>query len=112
VAAALGADEAVPSQLTHDYFVADRDFHRVIFRWAGNRYLADMDAHLGAQVHRMRQAVLRGPHDVREAIAEHAAIVAAFAGDDPDAPAAAMYTHICNVRDRSLQDAARAWPTR
>lgn len=93
-------------ELTTAYFAADADFHRVVFHHCGNRYLNEMSESLGAQLHRMRQSVLHGVTDVREAIAEHEAIAEAFAGDDPDAPEALMRHHIEQVRARSL-DLAR-----
>jgi DNA-binding GntR family transcriptional regulator len=93
--------------LTTAYFAADAAFHRVVFDYCGNHYLAEMSDALGAQLHRMRQAALHGVTDVREAFAEHEAILEAFAGADPDAPERAMRRHIELVRARSL-DAARA----
>lgn len=89
-------------ELTTAYFAADATFHRVIFQHCGNRYLLEMSETLGGQLHRMRQSVEHGVTDVREAIAEHEAIVDAFAGDDPDAPERLMQHHIEQVRARSL----------
>ncbi|MFK4762697.1 GntR family transcriptional regulator [Microbacterium sp. ZW T5_45] len=89
-------------ELTTAYFAADAAFHRVVFEHCGNRYLTEMSESLGAQLHRMRQSVLHGVTDVREAIAEHEAIADAFAGDDPDAPERLMQRHIEQVRARSL----------
>jgi DNA-binding GntR family transcriptional regulator len=91
-----------PVELTTAYFTSDADFHRVVFRHCGNSYLDDMSESLGAQLHRMRQSVLHGVTDVREAIAEHEAIVDAFASSDQDAPERAMRRHIEQVRSRSL----------
>ncbi|WP_225216673.1 GntR family transcriptional regulator [Microbacterium pullorum] len=88
--------------LTTAYFAADAAFHRVVFDHCGNRYLTDMSETLGAQLHRMRQAALHGITDVREAMAEHEAIVEAFAADDARAPEQAMRRHIELVRSRSL----------
>lgn len=93
--------EDVPLDVTQRYFEADRAFHDVIFANAGNRYLAEMYESLGALTHRLRQSALRGPTDVREAAAEHEAILAAFELD-PGAAAAAVVAHVANVRDRSL----------
>lgn len=101
VIAALGAG-STDVELTTAYFTADADFHRVVFRHCGNRYLTEMSESLGAQLHRMRQSVLHGVTDVREAIAEHEAVADAFAGDDPAAPEALMRHHIEQVRTRSL----------
>ncbi|GAB3595370.1 GntR family transcriptional regulator [Microbacterium tumbae] len=89
-------------ELTTAYFAADAAFHSVVFAHCGNRYLTDMSESLGAQLHRMRQSVLHGVTDVREAIAEHEAIVDAFAEGGPDAPERLMRRHIEQVRARSL----------
>lgn len=89
--------------LTTRYFAADRAFHRVIFEHCHNRYLTEMSDSLGAQLHRMRQTALRGVTDVAEAVAEHAAIVDAFASKDLDAPEEAMRVHLENVRARALR---------
>ncbi|GGD61818.1 GntR family transcriptional regulator [Microbacterium murale] len=89
-------------EATTAYFAADADFHRVVLRHCGNRYLIDMSDSLGAQLHRMRQSVLHGVTDVREAIAEHEAIADAFASGDADAPERLMRRHIEQVRARSL----------
>jgi len=90
--------------LASDYFARDSDFHAVIFDHSGNRYLRDMSAGLGAQLHRLRQSVHRGVTDVREAIDEHNAIIDAFTGVDATAAVDAMTTHIRNVRARALHD--------
>ena len=88
--------------LTTAYFIADAAFHRVVFQHCGNRYLAEMSDALGAQLHRMRQSARHGVTDVREAIAEHEALVEAFAGSDPGAPERSMRHHLEQVRSRSL----------
>lgn len=88
--------------LTTAYFATDAAFHRVVFRHCGNHYLTEMSESLGAQLHRMRQSVLHGVTDVREAIAEHEAVVDAFAATDPEEPERAMRHHIEQVRARSL----------
>lgn len=93
----------VPLELTHDYFRADTDFHLVPLEHLGNRYIRGMYEDLGALTHRMRQLALRGPDDVHEAVAEHAAILAAFERGDEEACVSAMRAHIENARDRSLR---------
>ncbi|WP_243229732.1 GntR family transcriptional regulator [Microbacterium sp. CIAB417] len=94
--------ESSDVELTTAYFAADAAFHRVVFQHCGNRYLNEMSDSLGAQLHRMRQSAMHGVTDVREAIAEHEAIVDAFASGDPDAPERLMTRHIEQVRARSL----------
>jgi DNA-binding GntR family transcriptional regulator len=101
VLAAGKGGAAVPLPVTQQYFDADRAFHDVIFAHSNNRYLVEMYDGLGALTHRMRQAALRGPEDVREAMAEHAAVLKAFE-TDPGAAAEAMSRHITGVRARSL----------
>lgn len=95
------ASGEVPLEVTQRYFEADGAFHAVILEHAGNRYVQEMHASLGALTHRLRQAALRGPSDVIEAIAEHRAILDAFASQ-PEVAADRMRDHIANVRDRSL----------
>ncbi len=87
-----------------DYFHRDQDFHEAILARCGNRYLVQMSHGLGAQVHRLRQTLPSGVTDVSEAVAEHRAIIDAFASADPDAPEQAMRTHIRNVAARALAE--------
>lgn len=89
-------------ELTTAYFAADAAFHQVVFDHCGNRYLRQMSESLGAQLHRMRQSMVHGVTDVREAIGEHEAICGAFADGGPDEPARMMRVHIEQVRARSL----------
>ncbi|GAA5202137.1 GntR family transcriptional regulator [Microbacterium jejuense] len=101
VIGAMGSGSADVA-LTAAYFAADAAFHRVVFRHCRNHYIQEMSEGLGAQLHRMRQSVQHGVTDVREAIAEHDAIVAAYESQDAAAPEAAMRLHIEGVRSRSL----------
>ncbi|MGO1225271.1 MAG: GntR family transcriptional regulator [Brachybacterium sp.] len=91
--------------LTTEYYARDQEFHEVIIRHSGNRYLLGISNDLGALVHRLRRSVHRGVTDVREAIVEHEAIIDALATGDPDASAHAMRSHVLKVRDRALHDA-------
>ncbi|WP_226344173.1 GntR family transcriptional regulator [Agilicoccus flavus] len=102
VIALLGGAERVPLEAMQAYFAADGAFHQAIFAASQNRYLIDMYDDLGAVTHRLRQVALRGLTDVKEAGAEHRAVVEAFESGDPAAPVAAMRRHIANVRARSL----------
>lgn len=85
-----------------EYFARDRDFHDQILEHCGNRYLVKMSHDLGAQVHRLRQALPHGINDVNEALSEHRAIIEAFASPDPTAPEAAMRHHVRMVAHRAL----------
>lgn len=99
------ADGVVPLPLFREYFEADWGFHRAILERSGNRFLQEMADSVGTHLHRMRQSVMHGLTDVDEAVAEHNAIVAAFASDDPMTARAAMRRHIENVRARAIHDA-------
>lgn len=101
-------DAGLPLDVTKAYFAADGEFHRQLFLAAGNHYLLEMYDGLGALTHRMRQAVLGGPDDVREALVEHEAILHAVERGDAGAAVACMRGHIENVRGRSLRDTERA----
>lgn len=97
-------DEArhIEVSAAQDYYAKDRAFHSVILDHCGNRYLKKMSADLGAQVHRLRQALPHGITDVDEAVNEHRAILDAFASPDPTAPEAAMRHHVRMVAHRAL----------
>ncbi|MBO3662580.1 GntR family transcriptional regulator [Microbacterium stercoris] len=101
---ATHTDAGVPLEVTKAYFAADGEFHRQLFVAAGNHYLLEMHDGLGALTHRMRQALLTGPDDVREAVAEHEAILHAVEAGDADAAVARMREHLAQVRQRSLRD--------
>ncbi|WP_243794234.1 GntR family transcriptional regulator [Saccharopolyspora gloriosae] len=86
-----------------EYFDSDWDFHLVILRGSGNRYLLQMAESLGTHVHRLRQSLDREVFDVDEAVTEHAAVLAAFENGDP---VEAMRAHLQGVGRRSLPERA------
>ncbi|WRH18668.1 FCD domain-containing protein [Microbacterium sp. JZ37] len=100
-------DAGVPLEVTKAYFAADGEFHRQLFLANGNHYLLEMHDGLGALTHRMRQAVMGGPDDVREAVAEHETILDAVERGDAEAAVACMRAHLEKVRARSLRDTDR-----
>lgn len=104
VIAAHSGESRVPIRITQDYFQADAEFHATIFEHARNRYVLDMYSQLDALTHRMRQAALQGPADVREAVAEHQAILDAFESGTSEEIVASMRAHIENVQQRALFD--------
>lgn len=86
-----------------EYFRADWEFHQILIRSCGNRFLQGMAAGLGANVHRMRQSI-KGPSDSGAALAEHARVLAAFEAGDRDAAVAAMRDHLAAVRERAVAE--------
>ena len=103
---AASAHGEIPLDLLREYFAVDWEFHHDIFQSTNNPFLIDMSEAISTRVHRMRQTVSSGVSDAGDAVAEHTAIVAAFAVG-PDAAAAAMRDHIEKVRTRSRSDADR-----
>lgn len=91
--------------LTTEYYARDQEFHDVIIRHSGNRYLLEMSHDLGALVHRLRSTVHRGVTDVRDAIVEHEAIIDALATGDPQTAMQAMRSHVQKVCERARVDA-------
>lgn len=94
-----GRDASI--EVTQRFYDADRDVHLLMFEHAHNRFLSSMYDDLGALTHRMRQAVLHGPDDVREATTEHWGMIDAFEHGEEQAVEAVL-AHIENVRSRSL----------
>ena len=93
--------EPVDLRTYREYFAADEGFHKVLMRFAKNRFLAQMAADLGAHQHRMRQTIIHGEYDVAQALAEHGAILQAAEKVDAAATIKAMQTHMKGVRNRS-----------
>lgn len=89
-----------------DYFEADWAFHIVILKNSGNRHLLEMAESLGTHMHRRRQTIATQNNDVRFAVTEHDAILAALRDGAPAAAVEAMHTHISNVRERAVTAAA------
>ena len=86
------------------YYTVDWDFHLIFLRNCHNPYLLEMAESLAPHVHRLRQSMNHGAIDVEQAVAEHAVILDAVRGGDPDAAAKAMADHISAVRSRALAD--------
>ena len=86
------------------YYTVDWDFHLVFLRNCHNSYLLEIAEGLAPHVHRLRQSMNHGTIDVEDAVAEHAVILDAVRGGDPEAAAAAMSDHISAVRTRALAD--------
>ncbi len=86
------------------YYTIDWDFHLIFLRNCHNPYLLEMAEGLAPHVHRLRQSMHHGAIDVEQAVAEHAVILDAVRGGDPETAAAAMHDHISAVRSRALAD--------
>ncbi|MBI5275621.1 MAG: FadR family transcriptional regulator [Burkholderiales bacterium] len=94
---------------------ADMRFHMLIAAATGNRYFAEIMAHLGAtlipraRINSPRVASEDLPQYLRRVNREHEEIYEAIARRDPEAARAAMRLHLTNSRERlrRAQEAAR-----
>jgi DNA-binding GntR family transcriptional regulator len=84
------------------YLDADTHFHEVIWKHAGNRFLAEATAHLAAQQHRFRLFGKEGVTDATTAIQEHEAVLEAIEEGSADKAREAMSHHIRGVLKRTI----------
>lgn len=98
------SDSESPRPELRTYFRVDWAFHEAIIQATGNRFIVDMSARIRTHAQRLRQFVAYRHIDVDEAVAEHAAILAAFEAQDPAGVVAAMRRHIESVRHRARAD--------
>ena len=97
-----------------EYHAADNEFHHVLNRAGGNRFLAEAFEGLNGQIQRFRLRLVPGVGvtDAGLAIAEHAAIVEALGRREPDGVELAVREHLERVRERALDDRESAVPAR
>jgi DNA-binding FadR family transcriptional regulator len=110
--------DALEQAATRDDAVApDLRFHLAIAAATGNRYFADIMAHLGAtlipraRINSPRIAMEDLPQYLRRVNREHEEIFEAIARRDPESARAAMRLHLTNSRERlrrAQEAAARA----
>ena len=84
------------------YLDADTHFHEVIWKYAGNRFLAEATAHLAAQQHRFRLFGNEGVTDATTAIQEHEAVFQAIEEGSADKAREAMRRHVKGVLQRTI----------
>ncbi len=108
------AKDDAPGRLAavRTYSEADWDFHLILLRHCGNRYLHDFASSLSPHLHRLRQMTSNGREDVMEARHEHSVILAAVESGESGAAARAMADHLSAVSKRALDDLATAAETR
>jgi GntR family transcriptional regulator, transcriptional repressor for pyruvate dehydrogenase complex len=84
--------------------VSDLEFHRTISEATGNPFLVRVSHSLYVLGMEYRRIASETPGVLRQSLADHRKIVAAFAARDPDAAEEAMAQHMRNVH-RSTVDA-------
>lgn len=88
------------------YHAADNEFHHVLNRAGGNRFLSEAFEGLNGQIQRFRLRLVPGAGvtDARLAVAEHAAIVEALRRREVGPVEDAVRAHLQEVRARALDD--------
>nr|WP_237727848.1 GntR family transcriptional regulator [Cellulomonas sp. APG4] len=84
------------------YLRADVEFHQVLVHASGNAFLEAALATTAAHAHRFRRFPGGVVTDADEALAEHAAVLAAVEAGDAEGAADAMRSHLAGVRRRAV----------
>ena len=84
--------------------VSDLEFHRTIMEATGNPFLVRVSHSLYVLGMEYRRIASETPGVLKQSLADHEAIIAAFVRRDPEAAATAMMAHMRNVH-RSTLDA-------
>jgi DNA-binding GntR family transcriptional regulator len=87
-----------------EFLWADAHFHEIIAAHAGNHFLAEALARLGAHLHRFRLFGGAGVSDASLTIEEHEAILAAMEQGAADRARKAMKRHLQGVLDRAMHE--------
>lgn len=90
-----------PHASSADFIAADREFHTILIRAAGNQVIAQLYSALDARhVVIGVAAIERNPASFEVVLSEHQAIVDALAAGDEDAAVAAILTHLDETATR------------
>lgn len=81
----------------------DVEFHDIIYRSSRNDKLIQITSNLREQIQRFRVIYIKDYSSTRELIREHAEIVDAIAGRDPEAAQRAAQKHIKNQEDAIIK---------
>lgn len=87
--------------------VSDMEFHRTIGEASGNPVLERVSHSLYVLGMEYRRIASETPGVLRQSLADHEAIVAAFAARDAERSAAAMHLHMRNVHRSTVEAMAR-----
>lgn len=98
VARIRAADDACGAALSGGdadrYYAENATFHRAIYAASGNAFLSGEAGRLHRRLTPYRRLQLRARGRLDESRAEHAAILAAIEGGDPDAAASGLRAHV------------------
>ena len=91
-----------------EFLWADAHFHQIIAAHAGNHFLAEALARLGAHLHRFRLFGGSGVTDAPMTIEEHGAVFLAIEQGSADKARKAMKRHLQGVLDRATHEQPEA----
>ena len=89
-----GCEKAVAAEDINAYYAANRDFHRTIYRAAGNSFLAGEAERLLNRLAPFRRMQLLARGRLAQSLAEHRAIYEALEAGDGDRAADALHPHV------------------
>ncbi|AXQ95538.1 GntR family transcriptional regulator [Cereibacter azotoformans] len=99
-AALLACEAAAERQEIEAYYRANHDFHHLIYRASGNRFLAGEADRLHRRLKPFRRLQLRVRGRMAESLRQHRAIFAALVAGDAEGVTAVMREHIAVQGDR------------
>ncbi|WP_101339797.1 GntR family transcriptional regulator [Cereibacter azotoformans] len=99
-AALLACEAAAERQEIEAYYRANHDFHHLIYRASGNRFLAGEADRLHRRLKPFRRLQLRVRGRMAESLRQHRAIFAALVTGDAEGVTAVMREHIAVQGDR------------
>ncbi|MBV0892049.1 GntR family transcriptional regulator [Paracoccus sp. Z118] len=82
------------------YYIANRDFHRMIYAASGNSFLAAEAERLLNRLAPFRRTQLQARGRMRQSLAEHRAIYEALVDKDADRAAAIVHPHVALQGER------------
>jgi DNA-binding GntR family transcriptional regulator len=92
--AARACEQALEKQDPDGYYHRNEEFHQLIYKAAGNNFLATEAQRLQKRLRPFRRMQLRARGRMQQSMREHAAILKALEAGDADVAAAALRSHV------------------
>lgn len=89
------------------YHLQNLQFHDALVEFAGNRKMASVYRKLVKELALFRRRNLADPSSLPHSATEHRAIVKAIAAGEPEAAGRAMYDHVMESKERTMQGQTR-----
>lgn len=98
--AARACEQALERQDPDGYYHRNEEFHQIIYKAAGNSFLAAEATRLQKRLRPFRRMQLRARCRMQQSMKEHAGILKALEAGDPDTAAAALRGHVAVQGER------------